>query len=155
MISLIRKLFGKKNSSTTLEPLLLSNVDRIFEEWSKGFEVASLENASRSCDFCGSYAIKGRNPDKKEATYFGSLRLEAVGKIVKGYWEIGHSRAPQFGYGFVKGDLVALDFFYTVDGVRFYGQVIYKVVGDSLVGFWKEAAALGVGLEYGSLKNRL
>lgn len=103
----------------------------------------------------GNYAIFGSNAGNDKDGYFGTLSLREQGHFVKAYWEIGHSREPQFGFGFIKGDLIALDFYYTERATRFYGQVIYKATDDRLIGFWRENHIGEIAFEEASLKNRL
>lgn len=152
----IKSLFQKKRRNT-IEPLLHSNAERLFQEWSSGFGI-SLPPSSLSpqmADVVGNYAVKGRNPNTTGEGYFGSLRLEPNGSLVKAYWEIGHTRQPQLGMGFLKDGLLALDFYYSEDGTRFYGQVIYKVDGDRLIGFWRENHVGEIAFEEATLKNKL
>jgi hypothetical protein len=152
----IKNLFQKK-SRNTIEPLLHSNAERLFQEWSSGFGISVL-NSNRPfqlADIVGNYAVKGRTPNTTGEGYFGTLRLEPQGSLVKAYWEIGHTRQPQHGMGFLKDDLLALDFYYSEEGTRFYGQVIYRIDGNHLVGFWRENQVGDIAIEEAMLKNRL
>lgn len=139
-----------------IEPLLHSNAERLFDEWSSGFGILMLPSglSPQMADTVGSYAVKGRNPNATSEP-LGSLRLEPNGSLVKAYWEIGHTRQPQHGMGFLKDDLLALDFYYSEEGTRFYGQVIYRIDGDRLIGFWRENHVGDIALEEATLKNRL
>jgi hypothetical protein len=150
----IKHLF-KKKKVLDIEPLLHSNVETLFTEWSSGFGF-SLPNGCdlTPSDVAGNYAIRGRNASSTGFDYFGTLSLQAKGNLIKAYWEIGHTRTPQHGFGFIKGDLVALDFYYTEESTRFYGQVIYKAIGETLVGFWRENHIGEIAPEEGTLKNR-
>lgn len=156
ILDYIKDLFQKKREST-IEPLLHSNAERLFQEWSSGFGISMPPSKLplQIEDLVGSYAVKGRNPNTTGEGYFGTLRLERKGSLVKAYWEIGHIRQPQHGFGFLKDDLLALDFYYSEDGTRFYGQVLYKVDGDRLIGFWRENHIGEIALEEATLKNRL
>lgn len=141
----------------SIEPLLHANAERLFEEWSSGFGI-SMPQPNRSlqlAEVLGSYAVKGRNPSSTGEGYFGSLRLEPNGSLVKAYWEIGHTRQPQHGMGFLIGNLLALDFYYAEEGKRYYGQVIYRVDGNRLIGFWRENGDGRIAPEEATLKNRL
>lgn len=155
MFGIIKKLIRRKRKFT-IEPLLHSNAESLFEEWSSGFGISMpLSDQPFSLeDIVGNYAIKGNNPNGTGEGYFGTLNLKPNGSLVKAYWEIGHTRQPQYGMGFVKNNLIALDFFYNEAGTRFYGQVIYKVDGDRLVGFWRENHVGEIALEEATLKNR-
>ena len=156
ILKLIRSLFGPKKEYTR-EPLLHSNADRLFQEWSSGFGI-SIPQPNRPlqlADISGNYAVKGRNPNATGDGYFGTLKLEPKGTLVKAYWEIGHTCQPQHGLGFLKDDLLALDFYYTEEGTRYYGQVIYKVDGDRLIGFWRENHVGELAIEEAKLKNKL
>ncbi|WP_320051852.1 hypothetical protein [uncultured Acetobacteroides sp.] len=152
----IRHLFQKKRGNS-IEPLLHSNAERLFGEWSSGFGISVPPSSRplRLADVVGSYAVSGSNPSTTSEGYFGTLQLEPCGALVKAYWEIGHTHQPQHGVGFLKNDLLALDFYYAEAGERFYGQAIYRVAGDRLVGFWREHADGRIAPEVATLKNRL
>lgn len=151
----LKKIFSF-TTKNEVEPLLQENIQHLFESWSLevGIPCAPSSLNLLAKDVAGNYAISGNNASCSEASYFGSLSLKPKGKLLKAYWEIGHSKTPQHGFGFVKGDLIALDFYYVEEGVRYYGQVIYRVVNDRLVGFWRENHIGEIAMEEGILKNR-
>lgn len=148
----LRNLF-RKEKQQLIEPLLHSNVERLFEEWSSGFNLSTP--SSQTAEVAGRYSVKGHNPGTADQEYFGTLTIEPKGSLVRAYWEIGFARQPQHGWGFVKNNLLALDFYYTEDSERYYGQVIYRIEGDRLTGFWRENHVGEVSIEEASLLNRM
>lgn len=156
MFNFIKKLIHRKRKFN-IEPLLHSNAERLFEEWSSGFGISMPLSDQQFLlkDIAGNYAIKGNNPKSTGGGYFGTLSLKPNGSLVKAYWEIGHTRQPQYGMGFVRNNLIALDFYYSEEGTRYYGQVIYRVDGDRLIGFWRENHVGEIAVEEATLKNRL
>lgn len=156
MLGIIKKLFGCNPKQKETEPLLLSNIEKLFESWSRGLSIPPSSDIDfKPEDIQGNYAITGCNSDAEGSTYFGTLALTPAGKMVKAYWQIGHTRQPQYGYGFVKGNLLALDFYYTDNGIRCYGQAIYRITNDRLAGVWRENNNSAIASENAALKNRM
>ncbi|MFA8436311.1 MAG: hypothetical protein ACEPOZ_17510 [Marinifilaceae bacterium] len=105
----------------------------------------------------GNYSVEGHNVGNREQNYFGELELnELHEKLYKASWKIGFGGQLQKGMGFLSGDKLALDFYYTEEGKRYYGLVIYQVVSNSVLhGYWIEPGVEGVGFEECNLKNCL
>lgn len=154
LLNTFSRLF-KHQKYSSIDPLLTCNVQQTFTLWSKllPVEIPPTQPPTSIDAIVGNYAVDGGNSDGSR--YFGTLRLSTSGNLVKGYWEIGHSRQPQHGVGFLENDLLALDFYYVDEGKRYYGQVIYRVAGDTLTGLWREYQNPKLAQEIATLKNRL
>lgn len=152
----IKKWF-KKTEERELQVINAENIEQIIVNWAtqQGVNV-NIENGECALiDFQGNYAVTGSNPGSSEADYFGQLSLQPHGQLVKATWQIGYNNQEQKGIGFIHKNLLALDFYYTERGTRFYGQVIYAKENDELRGFWVEKGVESVGTENASWLNGL
>ncbi len=91
-------------------------------------------------DLVGRFQILGSNQDATEDTYTGSLELTLdEHRRVAAKWMINKSQ-PQFGIGFFKDNILAINFQYQGDESNIYkGVVVYRCISkDVLDGFWSE-----------------
>jgi hypothetical protein len=91
-------------------------------------------------DILGKFSIIGSNQDESEETYKGILNLSLDDKnriIAK--WQISKSQ-EQFGVGFFKENILAINFNYQGDENKtYYGTIVYKcLTKDIFEGFWSE-----------------
>ncbi|GJM61475.1 hypothetical protein [Persicobacter diffluens] len=93
------------------------------------------------------YAVQGHNPDFVQNFYAGIIAIEKIGLQVKAQWQIGLEAALQWGKGKVLGQYLCVDFQYDEEATTYSGRVLYKRVGNSLVGFWMEPKIASVGFE--------
>jgi hypothetical protein len=88
----------------------------------------------------GTYQIIGSNQDESENSYRGTLELtlDKNNRIIA-KWMINKSQ-QQFGTGFFKNNILAINFEYQGDEhTKYKGLVIYKCLSkDILDGFWSE-----------------
>ena len=91
-------------------------------------------------DIIGKFQILGSNQNEDENTYKGtlSLTLDENNRIIA-KWLINKSQ-QQFGTGFFKDNILAINFNYQGDENNIYkGLVVYKCISkDILDGFWSE-----------------
>jgi len=88
----------------------------------------------------GTFQISGTNQDSEGLTYKGILDLQLdENNRVKAKWLINNNQ-EQFGTGFFKHNILAINFNYKgEDNVIYKGVVVYKcVTNDILEGFWSE-----------------
>lgn len=88
----------------------------------------------------GTYDIIGKNQEKTEQNYTGtlSLALDADNRI-QAKWFINNEQ-EQVGTGFFKDNILVINFSYQGEDARQYkGVVVYRcVTNDILDGFWSE-----------------
>ncbi|MDX6746296.1 hypothetical protein SHK09_05775 [Polaribacter sp. PL03] len=91
-------------------------------------------------DLIGRFQILGSNQDETEKSYKGTLDLSLdENNRISAKWLINKSQ-QQFGTGFFKDNILAINFQYQGDENDIYnGVVIYRCISkDILDGFWSE-----------------
>jgi hypothetical protein len=152
----LKKWFAK-DKSQQLVVLNSANVEKVLMKWKTEL---GIEHQSETTNFPideikGNYSITGSNPGSSKNSYFGQLAIQPHGELVKGTWQIGYDNQQQKGLGFIHKNLLAMDFYYTDDAQRFYGQVIYEMKDEELTGYWVERNVEGIGREQASWLNGL
>jgi hypothetical protein len=91
-------------------------------------------------DLVGTYSIIGKNQEKTEVNYTGTLNLclDENNRIVA-KWLIDDEQ-KQVGTGFFKDKILVINFSYQgEDGETLKGVVVYRcITKDILDGFWSE-----------------
>ena len=90
-------------------------------------------------DIIGKYTVEGKNQDENGSAYTGTLNLnlDENNKIIAN-WTI--SNHQQFGTGFFKNNILAINFYYFGEDTNKYkGVVVYHFLTPTILdGFWSE-----------------
>jgi len=141
-INKITKL--KTNESNKLTP---ENIDGIFTKIST-IDTTLLKQEIPNEYLNMRFNIKGTNSHDADSTYFGKLVLATKENIIKASWQIGFSNDIQLGIGFIKGNLLGINFYYIDNDERCEGRIIFYMNKEkNLQAYWQEDDIEGIGSE--------
>lgn len=97
----------------------------------------------------GNYHIVGKNSIEDTNGYVGLLSLDLEENQIRATWLVEKTDL-HYGYGFLHGRVLILNFMYSSEGQEYKGIVAYEFLTNEIItGTWTEEINTAIGVEFG------
>ncbi len=97
----------------------------------------------------GTYHLVGKNSSEDETSYVGLLSLHLDEGQIRATWLVEKTDL-HYGYGFLHGRVLILNFMYSSEGQEYKGIVAYEFLTNEIItGTWTEEINTAIGVEFG------